>query len=624
MALDLDAFVVGPANRLAVAAARRVADTPGTTYNPLFVYSGSGLGKTHLLGSIGHQVDRVHGVPVVYDTMEHFLEEISAAVAAGDPDIFRGRLRDTGLLLLDDVQFLAGQRQVQEELLRAWDALAARGAQVVLTSDRPPQEIDALDDRLLSRLSGGLIVDMAPPDFETRIAIARRKAEERGCALDPEVYQALARVAFTNVRELQGALNRLIAVQELEGRSVSADEVPDLLGVAAARGADEFGEFLSEISGTVSAVVEEGDRVLGDAILAWEGEGYRTRRLDSALNGTLTTAQAETVVERFERDVGRLEAIAAEIRELEPEARELETDVLRDPDRLAEAEGLLQGVRERNSPPPAPPPGRRFGELESGDSLAVRAARAVARAPGAAYNPLYVMGPAGSGRTTLLVALAGALQDDQGLTVGFVGGATFAEELISALERSRLDAWRARSRQAEALVLDDLDQLAGMERGHKELFHLFEELHREGRQLVFSATVSPQDLPFPPRLQSRLEAGLVVELEPRDRPLATGTAPDPDRPEPWPGAGQEPEPDAPAGVGKRGRPGRRRREPAADPFSLAVKLDPADHLGMDEARADEAEESGAPASSSVPLLENREKVLWEWPYAQDWIEESPD
>ena len=263
MAIELDprftfeAFVVGPANRLAAAAARRVADAPGTTYNPLFLYGGSGLGKTHLLSAIGHRVTRVHGTQVLYLTLEHLMEEVSTALEAGDPDAFRVRLRDTGLLLLDDVQFLAGQRQTQEELIRAWDTLSSRGGQIVLSSDRPPPDIDGIDERLLSRLSGGLIVDVGTPDFETRVAIARRKADERGHDLAPDVCQALARVAFTNVRELQGALNRLIAVQELEHRTVTSAEVSALLGAAAAeRGRDEFGEFLSEISGTVGAVVE--------------------------------------------------------------------------------------------------------------------------------------------------------------------------------------------------------------------------------------------------------------------------------------------------------------------------------------------------------------------------------
>ncbi len=592
MSVDLDprftfdAFVVGPANRLVVAAAKRVADAPGTTYNPLFIYSASGLGKTHLLTAIGHQAHKLHDTDVVFETLEGLMEQISGAVEAGEQDAFRGRLRKAGVLLLDDVQFVAGQRQTQEELIRAWDALSSRGAQVVLTSDRPPQEIDGLDDRLLSRLSGGLIVDMSAPDYETRVAIARRKAEERGRPLSADVCQAVGRIAFTNVRELQGALNRLIAVQDLEDRTVEPAEVVALLGVAAERGRDEFGEFLSDITGTVSAVVEEADQRVADAILAWEGEGFRTRRLEGALNGTLTIEQAEELIRRYEHDVARLRQIEGEVRTLDPEARELEAAVLRDPDRVAEAESLLARVRERQKPPPAPPEGPRLDAL-TGDSLALRAARAVAEAPGDAYNPLYVMGPDGVGKSTLLIALGNTLAEEGGRTVAYLGGEDFVAGLIDALEHSRLDAWRARFRRAHVLLLDDLDTFAGMERAQEELFHLFEALHRDGRQLVFAAAAPPQELEIPSRLRSRFEGGLVVELDPA-RPLRPASHADDGTAGRGPAAGREP---APAAAGDEGMKGG---------------------------------EAGSTGSQGAAPRWSREKVLWSWPYPGDWIEESLD
>jgi hypothetical protein len=445
---------------------------------------------------------------------------------------------------------------------------------VVLTSDRPPPEIDALDDRLLSRFSGGLIVDIGQPDFETRVAIARRKARDRGVELASDIYRALARVAFTNVRELQGGLNRLIAVQELEEREIRPEEVPQLLGSAAERDRDEFGEFLADISGTVSAVVDTAERRVADALARWEGEGYRTRRLDNALGTSLTVEQAERIVDRFERDIARLTAIAGEIRELDPEARELGSDALRDPDRVPEAESLLAQVRDRAAPPPAPPPGPGLDELSGDRSIAVRAARAVLQAPGHAYNPLFVQGPEPAARR-LLVALGNSLAG-RDLTVAFIDGQTFADELIDALERNRLDGWRARYRRAEALILDGLDQLAGLERGHDELFHLFEELYGAGRQLVFSAARPPQQLPVPPRLQSRLEAGLVVEL---GEGAAAGPA--------APGAG------------------------------------PRDTAGSDAGSRDAAgPDAPSPGPSHWAL--DREKVLWEWPYDDDWVHPRPD
>ena len=607
MALELDprftfdAFVVGPANRLAVAAAKRVADAPGSTYNPLFIYSASGLGKTHLLSAIGHQARKLHEMPVVLQTLEHMMEEISAAVEAGERDAFRGRIQEAGVLLLDDVQFVAGHRQTQDELIRAWDALSSSGGQVVLTSDRPPQEIDGLDDRLLSRLSGGLIVDMSAPDYETRVAIARRKAEERGRPLGPDVCQAVGRIAFTNVRELQGALNRLIAVQELEDRTVEADEVVQLLGAAAERGRDEFGEFLSDITGTVSAVVEEADQRVADAILAWEGEGYRTRRLDGALNSTLTTEQAQELIQRFEQDVTRLRQIAQEIRALDPDARELEAEVLRDPDRVAEAESLLARVREREKPPPPPPDAPGLDALP-GDSLALRAARAVAEDPGEAYNPLYVMGPDGAGKSTLLIALGNTLRE-QGLSVGYLGAATFADELIDALEHSRLDAWRARFRRAEVLLVDDLDTFAELERAQDELFHIFEDLHRDGRQLVFAAAMPPHELDIPERLRSRLEGGLVVELaDPGEESGSSGQ----------PAGGG-----VPAASGAPGTGGE------AD--AVEAPAGEASSTGSEASTGSEGSEgsTGSPAAKAPPHWSG-EKVLWHWPYPRDWLVEELD
>ena len=601
-----DAFVVGPANRLAVAAAKRVADTPGATYNPLFIYSPSGLGKTHLLTAIGHQAHTLHDTPVHFETAERLMEQMSAAVEAGERDAFRDRLQDAGILLLDDVQFVAGHRQTQEELIRAWNALSSRGAQVVLSSDRPPQEIDGLDDRLLSRLSGGLIVDMGAPDFETRVAIARRKAEERGQSLSAEVCRAVGRIAFTNVRELQGALNRLIAVQELEGRTVEPDEVVGLLGVAAERGRDEFGEFLSDITGTVSTVVEEGgDQRVADAILEWEGQGFRTRRLENALNETLTAEQADELVRGFEYDVDRLRQIARKIRSLDPRAPELKVAVLWDPDRVVEAESLLNRAQERQQLPPAPPPGPGLDRL-GGDSLALRAARAVADAPGSAYNPLYVMGPDGAGKSTLLIALGNTLVERDRRTVAYLGGETFVAGLIEALEHGRLDAWRARLRRADVLLLDDLDTFGEMERAQEELFHLFEELQRAGRQLVFAATAPPQELGVPARLRSRLEGGLVVELDPAEHAGADDTTWEPD------GAGTDDttwEPDgagAKAGAGARGETDREAARGSAGTGSAAGEV------------GDGPERAGASPGWS------REKVVWSWPYLADWIEESLD
>ena len=585
--LDLDArftfdnFVVGAANRLAAAAARRVADAPGTAYNPLFLYSGSGLGKTHLVMAIGNHARRVHGgIDVLYETLEHLLEGVMSAIQAGERDAFRTRLRDADLLLLDDVQFLAGRRGAQEELLRAWDGLSGRGGQVVLASDRPPTEIDDLDQRLLTRFSGGLIADIGVPEYETRIAIARRKAEERGQELANNVAETLARVEFTNVRELQGALNRVLAVQELEGRSVTAEEVGRLLGVGVqARNSDEFGAFLSDIAGTVGEVVSSisPEQRIADAILRWEGEGYRTRRLEAALASAPGAADAEALVAGFEQDVERLNDLARQIREMDPGARELaRLEVLRNPDRVADAEALLAEVEARMRMLPAPPDHPTFAELNLDPTLlAVRAAEAIAAAPGERYNPFYVHGPASSGKAGLLVALANAVRArSPDASLAYLTGTEFVAELMNAIQNNHVDGWRTRYRRARVLVLDGVDALARTERVQEELFHLFDDLLRSGGQLVFGAEQLPRALTgLEDRLRTRLESGLVVDLAAR----AEGDVPAPAV--------------APAA--------------AAQPAATAAS-------------------AGAPAAVDGSAVDDfflsREKALWTWPYVEDWLE----
>lgn len=645
-----ESFVVGSSNRLAAAAARRVAEAPGTTYNPLFVYSASGLGKTHLLTAIGHHAAALHnGLTPIYDTLEHLMEEVRLSVEAGERDALRTSLRDAGMLLLDDVQFLAGHRQIQEELLRAWDALSSRGAQVVLTSDRPPHEMDNLDDRLLSRFSGGLIIDMAVPDYETRIAIVRRKARERDHELADGVPESLARIAFSNVRELQGALNRVIAVQELEQRQVSAVEVGTLLGTAAARrGHDEFGEFLSEITGTVTEVVQEAERRAADAILRWEGAGYRTRRLEALLSGPSTPMRVQELVHRFEADAARLETIEAEIRALEPEALELERmDVLRDPDRLTEAEALLAQVRERSRPLPQPPPGTFEDVGLAEDDLALRAAVAVAEEPGVKYNPLYVHGPAAETRAALTAAMANRMRElDPAVRVGYVGAEEFSRELIEGLERNHIEAWRARYRATQALFLVDVDRLAGTERSQEELFHLFDELNREGVQLVFTAAVPPQALELHARLRSRLESGLVVEPEAGETPHGAGTV----LTEPGPAADAGTEPVAGGVVAattshEASGPDAAREAGAGGTAEIGIAEPEAAEADATETGAAEADatEAGATDADATPGAEplegagdgveegtmergatgdwylSQEKLVLIWPYTEDWL-----
>jgi chromosomal replication initiator protein len=597
-------FVVGSGNRLSVAAARRVAESPGASYNPLFIYSASGLGKTHLVTSIGHKAaEEDPSLDVVYDTLEHFMDEAMEAIQAGERDSFRARFQNVGLLILDDVQFLAGKPRTQEELIRVWDAMSGRGGQVVLTSDRPPQEIDGLDDRLLSRFSGGLIVDIGAPDFETRVAIVRRKAEEQGQELSDGVAELLARSTFSNVRELQGALNRVLAVQELEGRMVAREEVTTLVGgePPAAR-PSEFGDFLADVELAVDAVVSRSteDQQLASAIMRWEADGYRTVRLESLLHDSHEPSEVEAVVRAYELDVERLREVDAEIRTLDPAAPELHWGVLRDPDRIADAEAVLAAVRERRRPLPAPPPEYAFGRVGLDDgSLALRAARAAAEQPGRRYNPLYLHGEASPVRSALLGALGNRIAEkNPRRPVAFMSAQAFADELIQALERNQVEDWRARYRSAGALLVEDVDVLADTERAQEELFHLFDALHRSGAQLAFTGSCPPAELTgLEERLRTRLASGLVVGLADRAAAASVGEG-------------------DPVGGGAVATSG-----PSSAPSNGADAAPSARGAATAEVATAGAAPAPAHDGRADAFFQARDKLVWRWPYAAHWLTE---
>jgi len=522
-----ETLVVGTSNRLAVTAARAVAEAPGGVYNPLFVYARPGLGKTHLLMATGHAALAIDpGLVVEYLTLDAFVEAYRTAIAAGQGDAYRRRYAEIGLLLVDDVQFLAGQREVQAELLRLVDALQTAGRQIVLTSDRPPADIEALDDRLIRRFAGGLVIDIAAPDYETRVAILRRKAVERKVELAPGVLEAVARLEIDNVRELIGALNRL-AAQQAAGAAIDAASAATMLGrerprsqdpppAAEAPAADEFSSFLSDITATVSRQIEAWRGKVAAAILRFGGDGYRTGRLEALLERELE-GDPEEAIRTFEADVAKLEALRAEAAELAPELAG--SAVLRDPDAWPEAEALVQRAREGTGPPPAPSAQWQLADLVEGpgNRVALQAARAVAVEPGRKYNPLVIVGPAGVGKTHLLHGIGNALTIS-GTAVACTGAEEFTAELIDAIGRDGVAAWRARYRRAGAFLLDEVHLIAGKDRSQDELFHLFNLLIESGRQLVFTSAVGLQTLEgVEARLLTRLEGGLVVELPPPDR-----------------------------------------------------------------------------------------------------------
>ena len=217
-----DGFVVGPGNRLAHAASMAVAENPADAYNPLFVYGGVGLGKTHLLHAIGHTC-QAQGLLVLYVSSEEFTNDLIEAIRSRTTDSFREKYRTADVLLVDDVQFIAGKESTQEEFFHTFNALHGSGKQIIVSSDRAPKAMSTLEERLCSRFEWGLIADIQPPDLETRIAILRSKAVARDAVVPDEILSLIASRIQSNIRELEGALNRVLALSNLTNQPLTRE-----------------------------------------------------------------------------------------------------------------------------------------------------------------------------------------------------------------------------------------------------------------------------------------------------------------------------------------------------------------------------------------------------------------
>ncbi|HET7458996.1 MAG TPA: DnaA/Hda family protein [Gemmatimonadaceae bacterium] len=581
-----DNYVVGSANRLAVAAARAVAEAPGAAYNPLFIYSSSGLGKTHLIGALAHQACQLQpNLSVAYLSLDDFVAQLHAAISAGEGDALKQRFQSVDLLLLDDVQFLTGQRETQSEMLRLFNALQGSGRQIVMASDRPPADIADVDERLITRLSGGLVVDIGAPDYETRVAILRNKTGERGAQFRQGVLEELATVPFANVRELQGALNRLIAFQGM-GEQVAPESVREIVGAetvaraftphratrvsgsmraptpgashsaprrtpppaptrtstppapaarpgatpahplaastaAASMGTGEFASFVSDIAVAVAQHVEPWKMRIAEAVAYWSGEGYRVAVLERALK-LGRAPDVDGLLDTYAAAVEHLKTLETKAIAVDPA---LGGDALfRDPERVSDAEALVARAQSGDTPPPGPSSAyaRHAYEVSPSNQLAVKAADAVAAEPGKRYNPLFIHGPSGTGKTHLVNAVGNEMVDASGgaLVVSCVGAQDFVDELIAALQEGTVDRWRARYRAADALIIDDVHFVAGKERTQDELFHVFNALHDAGKQIILTSDRPPKELgELEERLRSRFEGGLVVGVHAPDREL---------------------------------------------------------------------------------------------------------
>jgi chromosomal replication initiator protein len=284
-----DSFVIGSSNRFAHAAALAVAEAPAQAYNPLFIYGGTGLGKTHLLQAVGQYVVEHSGsLTVRYITSETFMNDFINSLRDKRIEGFKQRYRTYDLLLIDDIQFLEHKERIQEEFFHTFNSLYEAGRQIVISSDRPPREISTLEERLRSRFEWGLITDIQPPDLETRIAILRKKVKTDGIHVpDPQVLTFIASRVSTNIRELEGALTRVVAFSSLTGRPMTVDLAQDVLKDVFPQGeAQEVSieRIQTTVSDRFSLSMEElcGDRRSQNIVYPRQVAMYLSRELTDA------------------------------------------------------------------------------------------------------------------------------------------------------------------------------------------------------------------------------------------------------------------------------------------------------------------------------------------------------
>ena len=225
-----ESFVIGPSNRFAHAASVAVCESPAKAYNPLFIYGGTGLGKTHLMHAMGHKIlQRAPKAKILYISSEEFTNQLIASIQNRTMNKFKEKHRNVDVLLIDDIHFIAGKESTQEEFFHTFNTLYDAHKQIVVSSDRPPKEIQSLEERLVTRFEWGLVTDIQPPDFETRMAILKKKSERDSIALPDDVYYFLAEKIKSNIRELEGALIRVVAYAKLIGKEITVDMVKEVL-----------------------------------------------------------------------------------------------------------------------------------------------------------------------------------------------------------------------------------------------------------------------------------------------------------------------------------------------------------------------------------------------------------
>jgi chromosomal replication initiation ATPase DnaA len=529
---DIDTFRVAPGNELLVSAARAVAERLGSAYNPLCVNGGAGLGKTHLLTAIGHLAQAGGASPSVeYLTPDRIAESFHAATSAGQSDAYRNRLADMDLLLLDDIHLVAQRPEIQSELLRLLPMLQASGKQIVIASLYSPADIQGLDPRLASLLSSGLVVDVNPPDRNTRLAILKDRAEERGMAFEAGVLEMVAAAQIANVRELVTLLNRLVALEAVGETRLTPEAARSLLLGEALLVADaeepapppeaanEFEEFLSDVSEAVQHQIDGWRTQLSDAVERWREEGFETGRLEELFDEN-SPMPVEAAIEEFERDVKQLNRLRTSVAAADP--AKASDALFLDPDRIAEAQALADAVVPEVEPPPGPSAAWTFDSyIQSEANTSVdEAAREISLHPATGRNPLVIIGSTGVGKTHLLHAIGNALLDSGVSPVACFSSRDFHDMIVKAGERGQLDPWSARLGKVPALLIDDLHLLKGSEGTQQELAKLVGQILDVPGQVVLTTNTPPQQTEgLGDELKACLENGTIVTLTAPDRTL---------------------------------------------------------------------------------------------------------
>ncbi len=308
-------FVVGSSNRLAHAASLAVAERPAQAYNPLFLYGGVGMGKTHLLHAIGNHCLK-HKQNVLYVTSEEFTNDLINAIRAHTTQTFREKYRHIDVLLIDDIQFIAGKESTQEEFFHTFNSLHGQEKQIVITSDRPPKALVTLEERLRSRFESGLAADIQPPDFETRVAILRSKSERMGRVIPGEIIETIARRVQSNIRELEGSLTRVLALSDLSNMALNAKLVDVALADLLPKPSTvEPGEIMSQVAGAFGVTIQNmlgSDRrqevVLPRQIAMYllrEEANYSLPKIGEAMGGrdhTTVMYACQKITDLLERD----------------------------------------------------------------------------------------------------------------------------------------------------------------------------------------------------------------------------------------------------------------------------------------------------------------------------------